>query len=91
VLPACLRRRELGDSLGSLADSVLGEFTRKHETNSRLNFSRRQSRLLVVSGKLSGLCSNALKDVIDERVHDAHTLLRDSSIGMDLLEHLVDV
>ena len=31
------------------------------------------------------------KDVVDERVHDGHALLGDTSVGVDLLEHLVDV
>ena len=38
-----------------------------------------------------GLSGDALEDVVDERVHDAHGLGRDSSVGMDLLEYTVDV
>jgi hypothetical protein len=86
-----LRGRELGDSLGSLRDGVLGEFTRKHETDSSLDLAARKSGLLVVSGKLSGFGGNALEDIVDEGVHDAHTLLGDTGIGMDLLEDLVNV
>jgi hypothetical protein len=35
----CLGRRELGDSLGSLADGMLGEFTREHKTYCSLDLS----------------------------------------------------
>ena len=34
---------------------------------------------------------NTLKDIVDERVHDTHGFAGDTSVGMDLLEHLVDV
>ena len=70
---------------------MLGQFSRKHKTDSRLDFSAAQSGLLVVGGKLSGLGSDSLKDIIDERVHDAHSLLGDSCIGVDLLQNLVDI
>ena len=61
-----LRGRELGDGLGSLGDGVLGELTREHETNGSLDLAGRESGLLVVGGKLSGLASDALEDVADE-------------------------
>ena len=86
-----LRGGELGDSLGSLRNGVLGELTGKHETNGSLNLAGRESGLLVVGGKLSSLAGDALEDVVDERVHDAHPLLADAGVGVDLLEDLVDV
>ena len=86
-----LCRRELGYGLGSLGDGVLGEFSREHETDGGLNLAGRESRLFVIGGELSSLTSNALEDVIDERVHDRHSLLADTGIGVDLLENLVDV
>jgi hypothetical protein len=85
------RRRELGNGLGSFTDSVLGEFTRKHQTDSSLNLAAAKSRLFVVSGELSSLGRNALKDIVDEGVHDGHALFGDACIRMDLLEHLVNV
>jgi hypothetical protein len=60
----------LGDSLGSLRDSVLGKLTRKNETNSSLDLSGGNGGPLVVSSKLGGLVGNPLKDVVDEGVHD---------------------
>ena len=86
-----LRRRELGDGLGSFGDGVLGELSGKHKTNSGLDFSAGESGLLVVSGKLSGFGSNSLEDIVDEGVHDRHTLLGDTGIGVDLLQNLVNV
>ena len=91
VLFVRLRGGELGDSLGSLGHGVLGELTGKHETNGSLDLAGRESGLLVVGGKLSSLTGDALEDVVDERVHDAHPLLADAGVGVDLLEDLVDV
>ena len=48
-------------------------------------------RTLVVGGKLSGLGGDTLKDIVDEGVHDGHSLLGDTGIRVDLLQHLVDV
>ena len=70
---------------------MLGEFSGKHEADSGLDLARAESRLLVVSGELSGLGGNALKDIVDEGVHHGHALLRDTSVGVDLLQDLVDV
>merc|ERR1719239_1362525 len=46
---------------------------------------------LVVMSKLRSLGSNSLKEVVDEAVHDAHGFGRDTSVRVDLLQHLVDV
>jgi len=81
----------LGDSLGSLRDSVLGQLTREQKPDSSLDFAGGDGRPLVVVGKAGSLSSNALKDVIDKGVHDAHGLGADASVRVDLLEDLVDV
>ena len=47
--------------------------------------------LLVVVGQAGGFGSNALKDVVDKRVHDAHGLAGDAGVGVHLLQHLVDI
>jgi len=70
---------------------VLGQFPRKHEANGGLDLAATERRLLVVSGELASFGSNALKDVVDEGVHDGHALLGDASVWVNLLEHLVDV
>jgi hypothetical protein len=81
----------LGDSLGSLRDGVLGQLSGQEETDSSLDFSGGDGGPLVVVGKTAGLSSNALKDVIDKGVHDAHGLGADTGVGVHLLEDLVDV
>ena len=82
---------ELGDGLGALTDGVLGELSGEHEPDGSLDLPGGEGGLLVVLGELSGLSGDALEDVVDEGVHDGHSLLGDSSVGVDLLEHLVDV
>jgi len=70
---------------------VLGELTREDEAHGSLDLARRDGVLLAVVSKAAGLGGEALKDVVHERVHDDHGLLGDASVGVHLLEHLVDV
>ena len=42
-------------------------------------------------GKARSFGGDALKDVVDERVHDAHGFAGDTSVRVNLLQHLVDV
>ena len=42
-------------------------------------------------GQTGSLTSDALEEVVNERVHDAHSLVGDTSVGVDLLQNLVDV
>ena len=70
---------------------MLSKLTGKEQFNTGLDFTRRQGSLLVVSDKLGGFQGDFLEDIVDERVHDVHGLLGDTSIGMDLLQDLVDV
>ena len=70
---------------------MLGKLTRKDEADSTLNFARGDSVSLGVTSKLSSLKESAIKDVSNEGVHDGHGLLGDSTIGVNLLEDLVDV
>ena len=81
----------LGDGLGSLGHGVLRELTRERQSDGGLNLSARERLLLVVSRELSGLGADSLEDVVDERVHDRHSSLGDSGLGVHLLQHLVDV
>jgi hypothetical protein len=81
----------LGDSLGTFRDGVLGKFTRKDKTNSGLDLARRDGGTLVVGSQLGSFRGNTFKDIVDERVQDGHGLVGDTSIGMDLLQDLVDV
>ena len=42
-------------------------------------------------GKSGSIGGDALKDVVHERVHDAHGFAGDTSVRVNLLQHLVDV
>ena len=81
----------LGDSLGSLRDGVLGKLTWQEEPDSGLDFTGGDGGPLVVVGELACLSSDALKEVIDKGVHDAHGLGGDTGVGVNLLKDLVDV
>ena len=70
---------------------MLGELTRKSKSDSGLNLSAGQGLLLVVSGEFTGLGAHTLEDVVDERVHDRHSALGDTGLGVNLLQHTVDV
>lgn len=52
-----------------------------------LDFARRDGGLLVVCSKLGGLGGDALEDVVDERVEDAHGAVGDTGVGVHLLEN----
>ena len=103
LAPVCMKRisfykkilnlaaGELGDGFGSFGNGVLGQFTGKHEANSSLDLAAAEGGLLVVSGELSGFSGDALENVVDERVHDGHSFLGDTSVRVDLLQHAVDV
>ncbi len=80
-----------GNSLGAFRDGVFGQFTGQEETDGRLDLAARDGRALVVVGQTRRLTGDAFKDVVDERVHDGHGLGRDASVGVDLLQHFVDV
>merc|ERR1712242_665307 len=86
-----LRAGVLGDSLGALRDGVLGELTGEEEPDRGLDLARGDGGPLVVVSQTRGLSGDPLKQVVDERVHDAHGLGGDTGVGVDLLQHLVDV
>ena len=81
----------LGDSLGSLRDGVLGQFTGQEKTDSSLDLSASDGGTLVVVGQAGGFGGNSLEDVVDERIHDAHGLAGNAGIGVHLLQDFVDV
>ena len=87
----CSSRGVLGDGLGAFRDGVLGELTGEEEADGGLDLSAGESVLLVVADKAGGLAGDLLEDVVDEGVHDAHGLLGDTGLGVDLLEDTVDV
>ena len=86
-----LGRSVLGDGLGAFRHSVLRQFAGKDEADGGLDLAGREGALLVVAAQLAGFGSALLEDVVDERVHDGHGALGDASVGVNLLQHLVDV
>jgi len=58
---------------------------------SSLDLATCDGRSLVVVSQTGSLSSDALEDVIDEAVHDAHGLRRDTGVRVDLLQHFEDV
>ena len=81
----------LGNSLGSLRDSVLGKLSWKEKPDSSLDLPGGDGGPLVVMGEPAGLSGNALEQVVDKGVHDAHGLGRHASVGMNLHQHLPQV
>ena len=66
-LGACVLR----DCLRSFADSVFRKFSREQESDRGLNLARRHG--LVLHEPRRFRC-DLLEEVVDERVHDAHSL-----------------
>lgn len=70
---------------------MLGPFFGQEQTNRCLHFARRQLFGLVVVGQFGRLVRNIVEDAQHKCVHDAHGLAGHISIGMNLLQQLVDV
>ena len=81
----------LGDGLGAFRDGVFGQFTGEEEPDGSLDLPGGDGGPLVVVGQFGSFSSDTLKEIIDEGVHDAHGLGGDTSVGVDLFQHLVDV
>ena len=79
-----LRAGILGDGLGSLGDGVLGELTREEQPDSSLDLAGGDGGPLVVVGETAGLGGYPLEQIVDEGVHDRHSLGGDTGIGVDL-------
>ena len=70
---------------------MLGQLTREMQPHSSLDFPTGDGVLPVVVSKAGGLGRDTLKDVVHERVHDAHGFAGDASVWVHLFQHLVDV
>ena len=81
----------LGDGLGALRDGVLGQLTGEEEPDSGLDLPGGDGGPLVVVGQTGSLSGDPLEDVVDEGVHDAHSLGGNTGIGVNLFQYLVDV
>jgi hypothetical protein len=81
----------LGDGFGTFGDGVLGQLTGQQQTHGSLNFSASDRRTFVVVCQTGSFSGDTFEDVVHETVHYAHSLTRDTGVGMDLFQHLVDV
>ena len=81
----------LGDGLGALGHGVLGQLSGQEETDGSLDLPGREGGPPVVVSQTAGLGGDALEDVVDEGVHDAHGLGGDAGVGVHLFEYLVHV
>ena len=81
----------LGDGLGTFRNGVFGQFTGEEEPDGGLDLPRGDGGSLIVVGQAGRFGGDTFEDIVDERVHDAHGLGRDSGVRVDLLQHLVDV
>lgn len=90
-MPRSLGAGVFGDGLGAFTDGVLGELTGQQEPDRGLDLPGGDGRSLVVVGETRGFGGDAFEDVVHERVHDRHGLAGDTGVGVDLLQHLVDV
>jgi hypothetical protein len=86
-----LGARVLGDRLRALAHGVLGQLSGQQQANGRLDLATRDRRTTVVVSETRRFGSDALEDVVHEAVHDRHGLAADARVGVNLLQHLVDV
>ncbi|TEA24520.1 hypothetical protein DBR06_SOUSAS30410008, partial [Sousa chinensis] len=71
----------LGNGLGALGHGVLGQFAGQQQAHGRLDLPGGDSRALVVMCQARRLARDALEDVVNERVHDAHGLGRDAAMS----------
>ena len=65
-----LRAGVLGDSLGTLRNGVLSQFTGEEETDSGLDLPRGDGGSLVVVSQAGSLSGDSLEDIVDKAVHD---------------------
>lgn len=86
-----LRRGVLRHGLGAFGHGVLRQFSGQKKPNGGLDLAARDRRSLVVVSQTRGLGRDALEDIVDEAVHDAHRFRADASVRVDLFQHLVDV
>ena len=70
---------------------MFGQFTGQQKPDGSLDLPGGDGGSLVVVSKTGSFSSDTFEDIVDEGVHDAHGLGGDTSVGVNLLQHLVDV
>ena len=82
---------ELGNSLATFGDGVLGKVAWEDEPDGSLDFAGTEGVPLVHVDEAGAFTGDPLEDICDEGVHDEHSLVGDTDIWVDLLEDLEDV
>lgn len=77
-----------GDGFGSFWHSVFGQFTRQQQTDSSLDLPWSDCWSLVVVSQSGCFSCDSFEDVIYERIHDWHGLWWDTSVWVNLFQHL---
>lgn len=67
------------------------QFTGQQKSDSCLDFPTCDGRSLVIMSKTGGLRRNSLENVVHERIHDRHSLGRDTGVRVYLFQNLIDV
>ena len=70
---------------------MFGQFTGEEKPDGSLDLPGGDGGPLVVVGQARSFSSDTFEDIVDEGVHDAHGLGGDTGVGVDLLQHLVDI
>ena len=70
---------------------MLGQLSGEEEPHRGLDLPGGDGGPLVVVGQTASLGGDTLEQIVDKGVHDGHGLGGDTSVGVDLLQHLVDV
>lgn len=70
---------------------MLGQLAGQKQAHSGLDLPGGDGGALVVVSQAGRLTGDTLEDVVHEGVHDTHRLGGDAGVGVDLLQHLVDV
>lgn len=79
------------DGFRSLADCVFGELAGKEQADGGLHFPRRDRWPLVVVSQTGRLGRDTFENIVDKGIHYRHSLTRDSSVRVNLLQHFVNV
>ena len=70
---------------------MLGQLSGQEKPDRCLDLPGGDGGPLVVVSQTGSLSSDPLEDIVDKRVHDAHSLGGDTGVRVHLLQHLVDV
>ena len=81
----------IDNGLCSLCSCVFGKLAGQHQCHSALKVTSAYRLCFVIKCQLVRFFDQAIKDVFDKAVHNAHARLGDASVGMNLLQNSVDV